>query len=222
MSFYRRIKYFLVHTLNLSNKEAQELIDSGAVKINGLVITENCGITDDSEIQVKDKIVRAKKEFVYILFNKPEGFESTLNKKIEKNISPFFEDHPDLAIAGRLDKQSHGLLLLSNDGKWIENLCNPKFEKEKEYIVTVDKNITNAFIERFINGVEIDGFVTKNCICEIINPTTIKIVLTEGKNRQIRKMCMVLGFNVLSLKRVRISDFLLGNITEGDFMFTKI
>jgi 23S rRNA pseudouridine2604 synthase len=222
VSFYRRIKYFLVHTLNLSNKEAQELIDSGAVKINGLVITENCGITDDSEIQVKDKIVRAKKEFVSILFNKPEGFESTLNKKIEKNISPFFEDHPDLAIAGRLDKQSHGLLLLSNDGKWIENLCNPKFEKEKEYIVTVDKNITNAFIERFINGVEIDGFVTKNCICEIINPTTIKIVLTEGKNRQIRKMCMVLGFNVLSLKRVRISDFLLGNITEGDFMFTKI
>lgn len=222
MSFYRRIKYFLVHTLKLSNKEAQELIDSGAVKINGVTITENCTITDDSEIQVNDKIVRAKKEFVYILFNKPTGFESTLNKKIEKNISPFFEDHSDLAIAGRLDKHSEGLLLLSNDGKWIENLCNPKFEKEKEYIVTVDKNITDSFIERFINGVEIDGFVTKKCICEIINPTTIKIVLTEGKNRQIRKMCMVLGFNVLSLKRVRISDFILGNITEGNFMFTKI
>lgn len=222
MSFYRRIKYFLVHTLKLSNKEAQELVDSGAVKINGVTITENCTITDDSEIQVNDKIVRAKKEFVYILFNKPTGFESTLNKKIEKNISPFFEDHSDLAIAGRLDKQSEGLLLLSNDGKWIENLCNPKFEKEKEYIVTVDKNITDSFIERFINGVEIDGFVTKKCICEIINPTTIKIVLTEGKNRQIRKMCMVLGFNVLSLKRVRISDFILGNITEGNFMFTKI
>lgn len=222
MSFYRRIKYFLVHTIKLSNKEAQELIDSGAVKINGVIITENCTITDDSEIKVNDKIARAKKEFVYILFNKPAGFESTLNKNIEKNISPFFEDHPDLAIAGRLDKQSEGLLLLSNDGKWIENLCNPKFEKEKEYIVTVDKNITDTFIERFINGVEIDGFVTKKCICEIINPTTIKIVLTEGKNRQIRKMCMVLGFNVLTLKRVRVSDFFLGNITEGDFMFTKI
>lgn len=222
MSFYRRVKYFLVHTLKLSNKDAQVLIDSGAVKINGVTIAENCTITDDSEIQVNNKIARPKKEFVYILFNKPPGFESTLNKKIEKNISPFFENHPDMSIAGRLDKQSQGLLLLSNDGKWIENLCNPKFEKEKEYIVTVDKNITDSFIEKFINGVEIDGFVTKKCICEIINPTTIKIVLTEGKNRQIRKMCMVLGFNVLSLKRVRISDFLLGNISEGNFMFTKI
>ena len=122
MGFYRRVKYFLVHTLKLSNKEAQELIDSGAVKTNGVTITENCTITDDSEIQVNDKIVRKKKEFVYILFYKPAGFESTLNTRIEKNLSPFFKEYPDLAIAGRLDKQSEGLLLLSNDGKWIENL----------------------------------------------------------------------------------------------------
>jgi 23S rRNA pseudouridine2604 synthase len=156
------------------------------------------------------------------LFYKPAGFESTLNTRVEKNLSPFFKDYPDLAIAGRLDKQSEGLLLLSNDGKWIENLCNPKFEKEKEYIVTVDKNITNTFIERFINGVEIDGFVTKKCICEKIDQTTLRIILTEGKNRQIRKMCMVLGFNVLTLKRTRISTFFLSTLEEGNFMFTKI
>ena len=90
MGFFRRVKYFLVHTLKLSNKEAQELIDSGAVKTNGVTITENCTITDDSEIQVNDKIVRTKKEFVYILFYKPAGFESTLNTRIEKNLSPFF------------------------------------------------------------------------------------------------------------------------------------
>jgi 23S rRNA pseudouridine2604 synthase len=222
MGFYRRVKYFLVHTLKLSNKEAQELIDSGAVKTNGVTITENCTITDDSEIQVNDKIIRTKKEFVYILFYKPTGFESTLNTRVEKNLSPFFKDYPDLAIAGRLDKQSEGLLLLSNDGKWIENLCNPKYDKEKEYIVTVDKNISDSFIEKFVNGVEIDGFVTKKCICEKIDQTTLRIILTEGKNRQIRKMCMVLGYNVLTLKRTRISTFFLSTLEEGNFMFTKI
>jgi 23S rRNA pseudouridine2604 synthase len=222
MGFYRRIKYFLVHTLKLSNKKAQELIDAGEVKINGIIITENCTITEDAEIRVNNKIARAKKEFVYILFYKPAGFESTLNTRIEKNLSPFFKDYPDLAIAGRLDKQSEGLLLLSNDGKWIENLCNPKYDKEKEYIVTVDKNITDSFIEKFVNGVVIDGFVTKKCICEKIDKTTLRIILTEGKNRQIRKMCIVLGFNVLTLKRIRISTFFLSNLEEGNFMFTKI
>jgi 23S rRNA pseudouridine2604 synthase len=156
------------------------------------------------------------------LFYKPTGFESTLNTRVEKNLSPFFKDYPDLAIAGRLDKQSEGLLLLSNDGKWIENLCNPKYDKEKEYIVTVDKNISDSFIEKFVNGVEIDGFVTKKCICEKIDQTTLRIILTEGKNRQIRKMCMVLGFNVLTLKRTRISTFFLSTLEEGNFMFTKI
>ena len=212
----------MVHTLKLTNKEAQNLIDKGEVKIDGMSIAENIAITDNSEIIINGKIERKKKEFIYILFNKPVGFESTLNKKNENNISSFFEGHTDLAIAGRLDKQSEGLLILSNDGKWIENLCNPKFEKEKEYIVTLDKNITETFINRFKNGVEIDGFVTKNCFCEKVNETTIQVILTEGKNRQIRKMCIVLGFNVLKLKRIRISNFLLGYTKIGEFKFTEI
>lgn len=212
----------MVHTLKLTNKEAQNLIDKGEVKIDGMSIAENIAITDNSEIIINGKIERKKKEFIYIVFNKPVGFESTLNKKNENNISSFFEGHTDLAIAGRLDKQSEGLLILSNDGKWIENLCNPKFEKEKEYIVTLDKNITETFINRFKNGVEIDGFVTKNCFCEKVNETTIQVILTEGKNRQIRKMCIVLGFNVLKLKRIRISNFLLGYTKIGEFKFTEI
>jgi 23S rRNA pseudouridine2604 synthase len=212
----------MVHTLKLTNKEAQTLIDKGEVQIDGLTITENIAITDNSEITIKGEIEREKKEFVFLLFNKPAGFESTLNKKIEKNLSPFFENFTNLAIAGRLDKQSEGLLLLSNDGKWVEKICNPKFEKEKEYIVTLDKPVTETFLDKFINGVEIDGFVTKNCVCEKINENTIRVILTEGKNRQIRKMCMVLDYNVLTLKRIRISDFFLGNLQEGDFEFTKI
>lgn len=222
MSFYRRIKYFLVHTSKLSNKEAQKLIDEGKIIIDGITISENCLLNDISEINVNDDVVRKKKEFFYLLFNKPTGFESTLNKNIEKNLSVFFEEFEGLSIAGRLDKASEGLLILSNDGKWVENLCNPKFEKEKEYIVTLNKPLTEEFIERFKNGVPIDKIVTKKCSCEKINETTIKVVLKEGKNRQIRKMCKVLGYDVLNLKRIRIADFLLSDLQPGSFRVTKI
>jgi len=222
VSFYRRIKYFLVHTLKLSNKEAQKLIDEGKVSIDGMVVLENCQLNDTSEIRVNEEVVRTKKEFVYLLFNKPSGFESTLNKNIEKNLSSFFDSFEGLSIAGRLDKASEGLLILSNDGKWVENLCNPKFEKEKEYIVTLNKPVTEEFIELFKNGVPIDKIVTQKCFCERINKNTIKVVLKEGKNRQIRKMCKVLGSEVLALKRIRISDFLLSDLQAGSYLLTKI
>ncbi|MEO6306089.1 MAG: pseudouridine synthase [Bacteroidia bacterium] len=212
----------MVHTLKLTNKEAQVLIDTGAIKIDGQSITENCMITDNSEIILNGKIVRRKKEFVYLLFNKSVGYESTLNKNIENNLSHFFKEFENLAIAGRLDKQSEGLMILSNDGKWVENLCNPKFEKEKEYIVTLNKPITDIFVEAFKNGVEIDGFITKKCFCEKIDPINIKVILTEGKNRQIRKMCKVLGFNVLTLKRIRVEGFLLADLPENNFKVIKI
>lgn len=222
MSFYRRIKYFLVHTLKLSNKEAQKLIDQGNISIDGIAISENCFLNDASEIKLNNEIVRPRKEFVYLLFNKPVGFESTLNKNIDKNLSSFFDFFEGLSIAGRLDKASEGLLLLSNDGKWVENLCNPKFEKEKEYIVTLNKKVTDEFIEHFKTGVPIDKIFTKKCVCEKINKNTIKVVLKEGKNRQIRKMCKVLGYEVLSLKRTRIADFLLTDLQPGSYLVTKI
>lgn len=206
----------------LSNKEAQSLIDDKAIEINGELISENCIMSDDSEIKVNGVIKRAKKEFVYLKFNKPAGFQSSLNKNVDNNLASFFTEYENLAIAGRLDKQSEGLLLLSNDGKWVEELCNPKFEKEKEYIVSVDKPITHEFIIRFKNGVEIDKYITKKCFCERINTNTLRVILTEGKNRQIRKMCKVLGYAVLNLKRVRVSDVLLADIQPGKFKFIKI
>lgn len=206
----------------LSNKEAQSLIDDKAIEIDGELISENCIISDACEIKVNGVIKRAKKEFVYLKFYKPVGFQSTLSKNVDNNLSSFFTEFENLAIAGRLDKQSEGLLLLSNDGKWVEELCNPKFEKEKEYIVVVDKPITEAFVSSFKNGVEIDKYLTKNCFCESINENTLRVILTEGKNRQIRKMCKVLGYGVLTLKRTRVSDFLLADIQPGNVEFTKI
>ena len=222
MGFKKKIKYYLVHTLKTTNKEAATLINSGSIKINGEVIFTNCIITDYSEIKVNNTITREKTDCIYLLFNKPIGYESTLNKKIEKNISVFFEDFKNLAIAGRLDKQSEGLLILSNDGKWVESLCHPKFEKEKEYIVTLDKEINDAFIQTFMNGVNIGNYVTKKCLCEKINAFNIKVILTEGKNRQIRRMCKSLNFNVLKLKRIRISNYKLNTLKPGEFEFVKI
>ncbi len=222
MGFYRRVKYFLVHTLMLSNKEAQKLIDEGNVQLDGVVIFENCLLNDSCEIKVNNEVVRAKKEFVYLLFNKAAGLESTLNNNVSNNLSGFFIGFSGLAIAGRLDKASEGLLLLSNDGKWIENLCNPASEKEKEYIVELDKPITGLFVEALKNGVPIDNFITKKCFCEKQNETTLKVILTEGKNRQIRKMCKTLGYNVLKLKRTRIDGFFLENLPENNFKIIKI
>jgi 23S rRNA pseudouridine2604 synthase len=206
----------------LSNKEAQSLIDKKVIEIDGVVISENCIISDASEIKVNGIIKRAKKEFVYLRFYKPVGFQSTLNKNVDNNLASFFKGYEGLAIAGRLDKQSEGLLLLSNNGKWVEELCNPKFEKEKEYIVVVDKQITDEFVNNFKNGIEIDKYITKKCFCEKMNENSLRIILTEGKNRQIRKMCQVLGYSVLNLKRIRVADLLLADIQAGKFEFTII
>ncbi|MBL7910996.1 MAG: pseudouridine synthase [Bacteroidia bacterium] len=206
----------------LSNKEAQRLIDTKAIEIDGAAVSENCIISDASEIKVNGVIKRQKKEFVYLKFYKPVGFQSSLNTNVDSNLASFFTNYKNLAIAGRLDKQSEGLLLLSNDGKWVEELCNPKFEKEKEYNVVVDKTITDQFVFSFKNGVEIDNYLTKKCFCERINENTLRIILTEGKNRQIRKMCKVLGYHVLTLKRIRISNLLLTDIQPGNIEFIKI
>lgn len=201
----------------LSNKKAQQLIDSGLVEIDGTVISENCMLPDNAEIKVEGVVEQARKTFVYIIFYKPVGFESTLNKNIEQNLSPFFTGFEGLAIAGRLDKQSEGLLLLSNDGKWVENICNPKFEKEKEYFVTLNKAPGDLFATAFKNGINIGTYHTKPCQCRIVDELTIHVILTEGKNRQIRRMCKALGYEVTRLKRVRVDSAKLGNLQPGEF-----
>lgn len=204
-----------MHTLMLSNKVAGELIEKGAVEIDSVQIFENCHLEEGSEIKVNGKIERPKKEFVYLKFHKPAGFESTLNKNIADNISIFFPDYVGLAIAGRLDKQSEGLMLLSNDGKWVEKMCNPKFEKEKEYLVLLDKAPEDHFFRSFEKGVQLGDYVTAPCHCSRIAEKEIKIILKEGKNRQIRRMCRKLGFTVMELKRLRIDLYKLENLNFG-------
>jgi len=222
MSFYRRIKYYLVHGLKLNNTEAQALIEKGLIEIDNIVIKTNVFLNDFSEIKVEGKIVRPAKDFIYIKFYKPLGFESTLSKNVDNNLSDFFKDLTGLSIAGRLDKDSEGLLLLSNNGKWVENITNPKFEKEKEYLVELDKKPDDNFIELFTKGVNIGYHVTKPCVCTIQEGNWIKIILKEGKNRQIRKMCKTLNYNVLKLIRTKIDNIDLKKLKPGEFEFFKI
>jgi len=216
MSFSRKIKYFLVHTLQHSNKAAQELIEDGKVEIDGVKVVENCPLQDHSEIKVNGITERKKKKFIYYRFYKPVGLESTLHKSIPDNLAAFFTEHKDLAIAGRLDKQSEGLLLLSNDGKWVEKMCNPKFEKEKEYLVKLDRRPDKNFIWAFSKGLIIGDYLTAPCICRHLTGCEVKIILKEGKNRQIRRMCKVLNYEVIALKRVRVDSIQLKKLKSGE------
>ena len=146
MGFTRKLQYFLVHQLSFTNKMAKKLIESGAVKVNGKAITANIEISETDQIEVNGEVARSKKKYTYIKFHKPLGYVSSLNPNVKNSLFHFFKDRLPLSIAGRLDKFSEGLLILTNDGKWQKQLTDPESGKEKEYVVTVNKAIDDDFL----------------------------------------------------------------------------
>ncbi len=222
MGFSRKIQYFLVHTLKYSNKEAKDLILKGAVCVNDVQVAENILLHSTDEIRVNNQIVKAHQHYVYFAYHKPIGLVSSLNANVEFSLYEAFKQYFPLFIAGRLDKYSHGLLLLSNNGKWVQNIIDPNQIKEKEYIVKVNTPYSNNFISLLENGVDIGFYTTKPCKCSKINNDTFKIILTEGKNKQIKRMCKALGYSVTELKRIRIDDFELGNMLPGEIKLLKL
>jgi len=217
LSFRLNIKYYLVHKLGFTNKEAIRAIEYRKLKVNGIIITENIEFDETWEIYLEDQLLKPNTPFTYIAFYKPRGIETTHNKNISNNLTTVFTFEKHLGFAGRLDKESEGLLLLSNDGKYIQSLSDPKREKEKEYIVTVNKSITIDFIKKMSEGVDIIICKTKPCFIEKISEFDFRIILTEGKNRQIRRMCKALGYLVARLIRVRIDKIQLGELNPGEF-----
>ena len=217
VSFRLNIKYYLVHNLGFTNKEAIRAIEQRKLIVNGSVITENSEFNETWEIYLENQLLKPNTPFTYIAFYKPRGIETTHNKEIPDNLTTVFTFEKHLGFAGRLDKESEGLLLLSNDGKYIQSLSDPKREKEKEYIVTVNKPITIDFINDMGAGVDIIICKTKPCFIEKITEFEFKIILTEGKNRQIRRMCKALGYLVAKLVRVRIDNLYLGELKPGEF-----
>lgn len=206
-----RINKYLSEVGYCSRRAADKLINEGRVTINGIVPEMGTKITTSDEVRVDGELVsQPKKEFVYIAFNKPIGIVCTTDTKVEKdNIIDYINYPKRIFPIGRLDKPSEGLIFLTNDGDIVNKILRARNNHEKEYLVTVNHTITKKFIQKMSNGVPILGTITRKCYVEQIDKTRFKIILTQGLNRQIRRMCEHLGYRVKKLKRVRIMNVLL-------------
>tara|TARA_B100000482_G_C12563953_1_gene281207 strand:- start:31 stop:723 length:693 start_codon:yes stop_codon:yes gene_type:complete len=203
----KRINKYLSEVGFCSRRKADDYISDGRVYINGKAALLGSKVNIEDEISVDGEIIQYKdKNKVYIAFNKPVGVECTGNHKVKDNIIDFINHKERLFTIGRIDKQSEGLILLTNDGDIVNNVLRAENRKEKEYIVTVNKKITTEFIDKMRRGVRIMGKMTRKCFVKKIHENRFKIILTQGMNRQIRRMCEVLGYRVTKLKRVRIMD----------------
>ena len=203
----KRINKYLSEAGFCSRRKADDYISDGRVYINGKPALLGSKVSIEDEISVDGEIIQNKdKKKVYIAFNKPVGIECTGNHKVKDNIIDYINHKERLFTIGRIDKQSEGLILLTNDGDIVNNVLRAENRKEKEYIVTVNKKITTEFIDKMRKGVRIMGRITRKCFVKKIHENRFKIILTQGMNRQIRRMCEVLGYRVTKLKRVRIMD----------------
>lgn len=206
-----RINKYLTEVGFCSRREADRLIDSGRVTVNGMVPVLGSRISLNDEVCVDgNRISTPIEEHTYIAFNKPIGIVCTTDTKVEKDNIIDFINHPKRIFPiGRLDKPSEGLILLTSDGDIINKILRARNNHEKEYIVTVDRPITKDFIQKMGSGVPILDTVTRKCFIEQISRFEFRIVLTQGLNRQIRRMCEYFGFEVTRLKRVRIMNITL-------------
>jgi 23S rRNA pseudouridine2604 synthase len=210
-----RINKFLSETGYCSRREADKLLDEGRITINGIVPEMGTKVSPNDEVRVDGKLVREKTEKpVYLAFNKPVGIECTTNLDVRNNIVDYINYPKRIFPIGRLDKASEGLIFMTNDGDIVNKILRARNNHEKEYIVTVNKPITDRFIDRMGNGIPILETITKKCKVEQVSKTVFRIILTQGLNRQIRRMCEYLGYDVTALKRTRIINISL-DITVG-------
>lgn len=216
MSFRNKLQYFLVKKLQISNTEAQKLLFNRKIFINGVSTSANMLIEPEFEIRYENEILQSSKTFKYLALYKPRGIETTLNSEIPDNlwsILPF----EGLFPVGRLDKASEGLLILTDDGRIYDKILRNEHKTEKEYMVVVDKPIDNTFLTSMANGIKIMGKTTLACQLDFIDDNCFKITLIQGLNRQIRRMCYKLGFEVTHLKRTRIGNLKLENLEIGQW-----
>lgn len=198
-----------------SRREADTWIEAGRVKINGKVARKGNRVFEKDTVTVDDKPLKKRPKLVYIALNKPMGITCTTDKRDKTNIIDFINYPKRIFPIGRLDKNSTGLILLTNDGNIVNKILRVENNHEKEYIVTVNQPITKQFLKKMRQGIPILGTVTKKCIVEKRGRFMFKIILTQGLNRQIRRMCEYLNYEVLALKRVRIMNVHLKDLPIG-------
>jgi len=205
MEDLKRLNKFISETGYCSRREADRLIEEGRVTINGIVPEMGTKVGPEDEVRIDGKLIAEKNErSIYLAFNKPVGIECTTNPDVKDNIVDYINYPKRIFPIGRLDKASEGLIFMTDDGDIVNKILRARNNHEKEYIVTVNKPITDRFIQRMGNGVPILDTITRKCKVEQISKYIFRIILTQGLNRQIRRMCEYLGYEVTALKRIRI------------------
>lgn len=214
-----RINKYISETGRCSRREADQLIMEGRVKINHKVAELGSLVGPEDFVTIDDIPLDAKKPAIYIALNKPVGITCTTEHDVPGNIVDFVGHEERIFPIGRLDKDSQGLILLTNDGDIVNKILCSENNHEKEYIVTVNQKITDDFIHNMANGVEILGQKTKPCQVTKINNRMFRIILTQGLNRQIRRMCHVFGYEVVKLERIRIMNIHLRDLKLGSWRY---
>lgn len=215
-----RINKYLAECGICSRREADRLIEQGRVKINGQLATTGSKVEETDVVEVNGKKILQKAKKVVLAYYKPIGVTCTENDKhAEITITKALGYKERLTYAGRLDKESEGLMIMTNDGELIQRMMKASQYHEKEYIVKVHKEVTDDFISDMSKGVYLKNLeqTTRECVVEKMGKYTFKIILTQGLNRQIRRMCDSLGYKVVSLKRVRIMNISLGKLYSGEY-----
>ena len=219
-----RLNKYLSEVGFCSRRVADKLIEEGKVKINGKISEIGTKVEEDDQVEVEGQRIQKlkKQKNIYLAFNKPVGVVCTTDRRVEAdNIIDFIKYPTRIFPIGRLDKPSEGLIFLTNDGDIVNKILRARNNHEKEYIVSVNRPINENFIQSMSNGVEILGTITKNCFVQQLAAKKFKIILTQGLNRQIRRMCESLDYKVQSLKRIRIMNIKL-DIPTGKYReFTK-
>ncbi len=210
---------FISDTGFCSRREADKLIAAGRITIDGIPAKSGNRVNDKSIVTIDGEPLKAKEKTIYLAFNKPAGISSTTDLKDKQNIIDFIHHPKRIFPIGRLDKASEGLIFLTNDGNIVNKILRAGNNHEKEYLVTVDRPITNEFIRLMGNGIKILGTVTKKCFVKQDQKNVFRIILTQGLNRQIRRMCQSLGYNVTRLVRIRIMNITLTGIAPGKWRY---
>lgn len=215
----KRLNKFISETGTCSRREADKLIEQGRVTVNGIIPQLGTKVSDADKVTIDGKPINSKEKTIYIAFNKPVGITSTTDLKDKDNIIDFINYPKRIFPIGRLDKPSEGLIFLTNDGDIVNKILRAGNNHEKEYVVTVDKPVTAAFIQRMGNGIPILDTVTKKCLVIQEGKNRFRIILTQGLNRQIRRMCEALDYNVIKLKRIRIMNITLEKLNVGEWRY---
>ena len=217
MDKLKRINKYISESGFCSRRAADDLVVSGRVFVNGKVAEVGTKISDTDSVLVDGKPIDTNVKKVYLAFNKPVLVTCTSDSRDPDNIIDFIGYKERIFPIGRLDKMSEGLIFLTNDGDIVNRILRSENENKKEYVVKVDREVTEDFLNKLSGGVDILDIVTKKCEAYKISKYKFGIILTQGVNRQIRRMCETLGYKVSKLKRIRIMDIELGNLGVGEF-----